>query len=362
MPWKKPKGKRATRHLYLANCGASCGDTLESVSQEIRCLCGEDFQELQVGDGGVSYLSFEDVASATKALQALREHHSRWKVVYAARDDSDNEDEEGSSKVCTAAMPLSLMTPGLVPGLIFRENFVSAEEAERLLAEIDSCVWVSKIKRRVQHYGYAFNYAKLCVDIHQHLGPLPSFCDPLLQRISAAGSELLPSANLDSSGTCSLDQLTINEYVPMVGIAFHVDAHSSFEDGIVILSLGSGIAMEFRRPDHSAGDNGGKAAMGRYHRGDPPPKHQHAAESHVIWLPPNSLMVFTGAARYGWQHGIAGRKYDRVAPEGTLVPRARRVSLTFRTVQQRPCQCAWPAMCDSQNPECHALPCRVSDT
>lgn len=332
---------------------------MKSVREELQELCNEGLQEVHIGDGGVSHISFVDSAAAAKVLQVLQDRKSRWKAKYAAREDSDAEDEEVSGKVCAAAVPPALMSDMPVPGLVFRENFISSEEAEKLLVEIDSGTWVSKIKRRVQHYGYAFNYAKLCVDVDQQLGPLPSFCDPLLQRILAASDELLPPSTVNSSGACRLDQLTINEYVPGVGIAFHVDAHSSFEDGIVILSLGSGIAMEFRRPETSAGETGGKAAMGRYHRGEPPP--EQAAESHVIWLPPNSLMVFTGAARYGWQHGIAGRKTDRLAPEDVIVPRGRRVSLTFRTVQRRPCDCAWPAMCDSQNPDCHALPCRVND-
>jgi alkylated DNA repair dioxygenase AlkB len=47
-----------------------------------------------------------------------------------------------------------------------------------------------------------------------------------------------------------------------------------------------------------------------------------------VWLARRSLVVMHGIARYEWTHGIARRKSDKV---GTfIVPRSRRVSLTFR--------------------------------
>ena len=49
-----------------------------------------------------------------------------------------------------------------------------------------------------------------------------------------------------------------------------------------------------------------------------------------VWLPPRSLLVLRGEARYEWSHGIAPRKLDRVG--GQLTRRGTRVSLTFRRV------------------------------
>ena len=68
----------------------------------------------------------------------------------------------------------------------------------------------------------------------------------------------------------------------------------------------------------------------------------------AVVLPPRSALVLHGAARYAWQHGIATRKSDLV--DGQVVPRARRVSLTFRAVRHttEPCSCAFPLHCDSQ--------------
>ena len=59
---------------------------------------------------------------------------------------------------------------------------------------------------------------------------------------------------------------------------------------------------------------------------------RQAGESHAIFLPPRSLLVMAGPARYCWQHYIPHRKADQV--QGTMLPRApRRMSFTFRQVQ-----------------------------
>ncbi len=36
----------------------------------------------------------------------------------------------------------------------------------------------------------------------------------------------------------------------------------------------------------------------------------------TVWLPPRSLLVMGGAARYAWRHSISGRRYDRVEAVG----------------------------------------------
>jgi hypothetical protein len=50
----------------------------------------------------------------------------------------------------------------------------------------------------------------------------------------------------------------------------------------------------------------------------------------MVYLPPRSLLVLRGDARYTWSHGIASRHRDKVDQQ--LLPRGRRVSLTFRQV------------------------------
>lgn len=60
----------------------------------------------------------------------------------------------------------------------------------------------------------------------------------------------------------SLDQLTVNEYTPGVGLSAHIDTHSAFSGAIVSLSLGGGCVMEFRRPRSSGSSSSSATAAG----------------------------------------------------------------------------------------------------
>lgn len=121
------------------------------------------------------------------------------------------------------------------------------------------------------------------------------------------------------------DQLTINEYPPGIGIAPHVDTHTAFEDGIACVSLGSDIVLDFRHPQRQT--------------------DFHAAR----WTPRRSLLVMTGEARWLWTHGIAARKHDR--HQGNLIPRGRRVSLSFRKIREsKTCEhCRYRSQCDDRS-------------
>jgi alkylated DNA repair protein alkB family protein 8 len=90
-----------------------------------------------------------------------------------------------------------------------------------------------------------------------------------------------------------IDQLTVNEYTPGVGIAPHVDTHSSFTGAIMSLSLAGGCVMVFRKsyialnPCSSRGGDG----AGQVHQGD---------RQVLVYLPPRSLVLMSGEARYAW--------------------------------------------------------------
>ena len=331
--FRRPKGPgQSTRHLYLANCGYGLGESVETVLERLQGQA--EVLGLHVGTGGVSYASFTDAVTAEK-VKAYLEGSTKWVVRFA----------EMSSEISSGVLlPESVAATEhvVVPGVHLVTNFITDEEASKLLEEIDGRSWDTSIKRRVQHYGHAFDYATLKIAKPGTVPAMPAFAGELISRLKE--SCLMPH---------EVDQLTINEYEPGVGIAFHVDAHSAFEDGIAAITLGSGIVMEFRKADETSG----KLSMGRHHRMAPP---QPGAEiSKNVWLPPRSLLVMTGEARFAWQHGIAWRKTDCLK-EGEVVPRSRRVSLTFRRARRRQaCKCQWPSLCDSQNPEAHATPTRV---
>lgn len=118
-------------------------------------------------------------------------------------------------------------------------------------------------------------------------------------------------------------QVIINFYNPGEGITPHVDLLDRFGDGIIGVSLGSGCVMQFTKAEAKpcAKEDPGMGGDGR--------------TAWDVFLPHGSIYVMSEEARYGWTHGIDGRKEDWVqdsigSEAGRWVMRSIRVSITFR--------------------------------
>lgn len=182
-----------------------------------------------------------------------------------------------------------------IPGLHYVEEFITHEEEQALLSQVDSEPWSTELARRVQHYGYRYHYKTRNIEETMHIGDLPDWAQCLAHRLMEPGYfGELP------------DQVIVNEYLPGQGIASHIDCIPCFGPIIVSLSLNSGCLMDFTLPDASAKTS--------------------------IWLAPRSVVQLAGEARYRWKHGIAQRKKDPF--QGAVMPRQRRVSITFRQVKR----------------------------
>jgi len=234
----------------------------------------------------------------------------------------------------------------LPPGLQLI-HFLSEAEEMALLAMVDSTEWdTSQVFRRTQHYGAAaIDFKTRNLGENAPVAPIPLMCQALLAR---AREEQEALGVLWSSGPLAKEefpclernQMTVNEYEPGAGIANHIDVHSLFEDGFLILSLGSAYVMDFKKQKRRQID-GGTEKEGEEG------KEEEARCS--MLLPQRSLLVLQGEARYGWSHGLASRKTDKI--NGQLLARGRRVSLSFRRVRKGDppvCECAFPDACDSQ--------------
>jgi alkylated DNA repair dioxygenase AlkB len=184
-----------------------------------------------------------------------------------------------------------------VSGLSLLPDFITEAEERELLSVIDQQPWFADLQRRVQHYGYRYDYTARQVTADLYLGALPDWLQPLATRLHREEFFATPPDQVP-------DQVIVNEYQPGQGIAPHVDCIPCFGDTIASLSLGSGCLMDFT--------------------------HSKIAHKTSLFLQSRSLLLLQGDARYHWQHGIAKRKSDVV--DGVKVQRGRRVSLTFRTV------------------------------
>lgn len=182
----------------------------------------------------------------------------------------------------------------LPPGARYIAEFIDLPMQDALIAAVDERPWIEDLKRRVQHYGYRYDYRARTVTPDAYVGPLPDWATDLADRLHG-----------ESWFERSPDQLIVNEYLPGQGISAHVDCVPCFGDVIASISLLSTCEMVFKE----CGVNQRRAVV----------------------LEPRSALFLSGPARGEWTHEIPSRKSDPI--NGRRVPRCRRISLTFRTVE-----------------------------
>lgn len=181
-----------------------------------------------------------------------------------------------------------------IKGLTYIPNFIDKLEVKGFIDAINSEHWLSDIKRRVQHYGYKYDYKARSIDYSMFIGQLPHWAMTMAQR-------LLDEKHIDVLP----DQLIINEYEPGQGITNHVDCEPCFGDTVISISLGSSCVMDFINI----------------------PTKQKIE----VMLESGSLVVLNGESRHNWSHGIAQRKTDNF--NGIKTDRRLRISMTFRKVK-----------------------------
>lgn len=237
-------------NLCLTNAGLVNGFTREELL-ELFVSFGEVQDLIMLEGKSFSVLSFKKIESAVKSEQVLNGSYclkEQTKPLYMCflevidgKSLKLNSFESVTTYSCNLLEKLSSLQeiPRILPsGLKLEENFISEEEENGFLEFPQFKSHISHLKNRaVKHYGFAFNYETNKVDKNELLEEIPVEVEPLLVKIKETFKIDKPN------------QLTVTLYEPGQGIPLHVDTHSSFEDGIVSLSLGSDIVMDFRHPD-----------------------------------------------------------------------------------------------------------------
>jgi alkylated DNA repair dioxygenase AlkB len=191
--------------------------------------------------------------------------------------------------------PVAIRIP--IPGLHYKPSFIGAERQRIVMDCIDSSPWMTDLRRRVQHYGWRYDYSTRFVSEDMRAAPLPTPMRDLAEALHEQGWFSRPP-----------DQVIVNEYEPGQGIAPHVD-RNCFGPTVATLSLEDSWPMVFTR-------------VRRYAK---------SAERVELVLDIGSVLVLTGEARSTWMHGIAKRKTDGRGSNKRA--RRRRVSVTFRTME-----------------------------
>lgn len=180
-----------------------------------------------------------------------------------------------------------------INGLDYYHEFISTEEEKTIIKEIDLSPWLNDLKRKVQHYGYKYDYRARKINSSFKIGELPTWSKSIIHKMIDKNI-----INFEP------DQLIINNYEPGEGIAMHIDCEPCFSDTIISLSLMSDINLDFQ------------------------PKTSNTKTG--LLLKRRSLLVMNQNARYNYLHGIAQRKSDLFNEKKRN--RSRRISLTFRKV------------------------------
>ncbi|KAK4389099.1 Alkylated DNA repair protein ALK [Sesamum angolense] len=286
-----PKGGdgESSPHLYVANCGPAVGlsyDTIASVFGtygEVKGVCVADESGTRV------IVSYHDKSSAQAAMKALNRHPcsslgGRFLHIQYSVQSLDHVDhlvsevsmlqpkvlfmyfELNSEKVLVNkidSVPVSASASDLdIPGLYLMHDFVTAQEEQVKDHILENYLqqWMiglgNILPKRVQHYGYEFRY-------------------------------------------------DVNEYPPGVGLSPHIDTHSAFEDLIFSLSLAGPCIMEFRKYATAVWQ---EKTTSSSDKGEQISEKNSSFVKKAIYLPPRSMLLLSGEARYVWHHYIPHHK------------------------------------------------------
>ncbi|GJN68218.1 2OG-Fe(II) oxygenase superfamily domain-containing protein [Purpureocillium lilacinum] len=254
-------------------------------------------------------------------------------------------------------------------GLTLIHDFITLEQEAAIISAFHedhpptaAAAAASSCKKRLsQHFGYHFDYTTFGAS-ETVFTPLPGYMDDVLARLPVRDE--LP------------DQFTVQYYPPGAGIPPHVDTHSLFGEALYSLSLGSAVPIKFRRcgardarrmrlPKRSLAaaktTTSSEAAstpplptttapeVPNVVAGDAEQENDDDGDEMELFLPPRSLLLMMGPARYGYTHGIRARKTDVV--DGRTVAREGRYSITMRSVKRGAeigCGCDFPGVCDAR--------------
>ena len=173
--------------------------------------------------------------------------------------------------------------------------FLDADSQRELIERIDAEAWRADLGRRVQHYGWRYDYQTRTVTPDMELGPLPDWVAELAHRLHVE-TKLFDRVP---------DQAIVNEYRPGQGIALHAD-RQCFGATVASVSLSDDWEMRLR------------------------PVGGTSKDDRRLMLARGSAVILTGDSRSRWMHGIDKRKTEK-SPVGER-DRQRRLSLTFRTM------------------------------
>lgn len=162
-------------------------------------------------------------------------------------------------------------------GLFVVDKFLSEEEQNDLIRNIDNMTWSNELSRRVQHYGAKYDYKTKTLN-YECLS-IPLFFNSILDKLN----------NIDT-----FNQIIVNEYCKLQKISIHKDS-DVFGENICTITLGD--STEFIMTNGS--------------------------RKYTITPKPGTLLTLSGESRYDWTHET----------KKSSIENFRRISVTLRTIK-----------------------------
>jgi alkylated DNA repair dioxygenase AlkB len=191
-------------------------------------------------------------------------------------------------------------------GLTLIPDFISEQEEQNLINNINNATWNKSLRQLTQHYGYTYNYRSKSIDkLHDKTQPIPEWIEVFVDRmIENKYISIRP------------DQVIINRYMPGEGMGAHIDRVNLFKEKIFSIGLGGSCKMIFKKPLYV----------------------YSSEDEYVYQLVPKTLLIMEGDARYKYTHEIPAARFDyyRVSlltAKRKRVARTTRYLITFRNIK-----------------------------
>jgi hypothetical protein len=221
-----------------------------------------------------------------------------------------------------------------VPGLMFMPEVLTQAEETVLLQQLSAEPGHPVQQIHPAHeFGWCFakNFSIKPLTADDYLGRMPDALQ-ILWLMCVERARLPPPM----AKVAVPDHALVNVYRPGDCCTPHVDDVNFWQDWVVGVSLGSGATLEMCCPspmDEMIAYNSANADANANGLLVLDPGLAGAQQRHTLWLPPRSIYVLTGEARYRFTHAITAALSDTV--DGKAIQRGTRTSITFRTISER---------------------------
>lgn len=294
-----------------------------------------------------------------------------------------------------------------VPGLFAVPNFISAEEEQLILKQLEAydhpagppsssghatdktissdsnnttTPWEQLARRDVLHFSRRFFYDTMTVGKvgEQVSGPNPPFYEALIDRlctgiIASSLSEEVTTRKRQREGVVEEEE---GSYIKgeIASSCLHTHPHPNPEWPVPLDHRCDQLTVNRYRYDQSAKHSSGIAQHVDVHSpfGDivfsislashtlleyerPRLDNKEIITKRVpIFAAPRSLIIMTGESRFLWTHAIQHKYADVISEDRPALVRKTRVSLTLRKARDKPAvehnlsNCPYPIMCDSK--------------